>query len=319
MKVKTGFKSIVIGLVLIVLFSFAVGAEEIEKINIQSPTTISVLPVLWMAENDIMGDRVEINVDISPDHQRAIALISKDQIDMMITGVNVGAKGFNRGIDIKLLNSNIWAVDYLLTRGFKADSWEELKGKTLSLPLKGGPLDFLARYLMIENGVDPEEVELIYKPLSAGAKTFQLGNLDSIILPEPLVTITLNKTENAHLSLDIQEEWGKLHQGESRIPYVGLFVNGSFAEEKEELVERFDNNYKKGIEWVHANPEEAAELAAEYFGLPASVIRASFDRVNLNCYPEAEAFQLIESYFNEIIEMYPEMIGGRLPNEHFYF
>ncbi|MFP4017253.1 MAG: ABC transporter substrate-binding protein [Halanaerobiales bacterium] len=290
-----------------------------QEIVIQSPPTVGALPILWMIENEKLADQADISIKISPDHQQATSLIATGDIEMMVTGVNVGAKVFNRGIDVRLLNTNIWAIDYLLTQGFKAEQWSDLEGKSLSLPLKGGPLDFLARYFLIENGVDPEKVNLVYKPLNSGAKTFQIGNLDSIILPEPQVTISLKNTENAYLSMDLQEEWAKLHNGEDRIPFVGLFVRGDFAADKRDLVENFNTYYKEGVEWVNNNPEEAAQLAEEYFNMPAGIVQASFSRINLNTYPEGEAFMLIEMFFSEILEMYPEMIGGKLPNELFYF
>ncbi|MFW5971886.1 MAG: ABC transporter substrate-binding protein [Bacillota bacterium] len=292
---------------------------EKEDIVIQSPPTVGALPILWMIDTGVLSDQANIDINISGNHQQAIALITKNDIDMMVTGVNVGAKVFNRGIDVRLVNTNIWAIDYLLTQGFKADSWDDLKGRTLSLPLQGGPLDFLARYFLIENGVDPEQVDLVYRPLNAGAKAFQLRDIDSVILPEPLVTTSLKQTPDAHLSLDLQKEWAKLHNGEDRIPYVGLFASGNLINENREFVEEFNEYYKEGVRWVHENPEAAAGLASEYFNMPAGVIQASFDRINLNVYPEGEAYQLIDLYFNEIMKMYPEMIGGKLPNELFYF
>ncbi len=322
-KKRIIFTAILMSLFVLVISGTLFATDRIEvgkeEIIIQSPPTVGALPILWMIENDILADQAEIEINISGDLQRAISLIAQEQIDMMVTGVNVGAKVFNNGIDVRLLNTNIWAIDYLLTLGFKADSWKDLQGKTLSLPLKGGPLDFLARYFLMENGVDLDQVDFVYRPLNNGAKTFQMGRLDSIILPEPLVTITLKNTKNAFLSLDLQKEWAKLHNGEERIPYVGLFVQGDFAEENRELVESFNKYYKQGIDWVHENPQQAAELAEKYFGMPAGVIKASFNRINLNNYSEGEAFKLIELYFNEIMKLYPEMIGGKLPNELFYF
>lgn len=309
---------LLVSVLLITLINGSVLAAT-KKITVQTPPVASALPILWMNETGVLGDDIELDIKISPDHQRAVALIAKNEIDMMITGVNVGAKIFNKGIDVKLLNTNIWAVDYLLTKGFKASSWADLRGKTLSLPLKGGPLDFLARYFLNKNGVDPEEVKLVYQPSANGARYFQLGKLDSIILPEPLVTVTLAKAKDAYLSLDLQEEWAKLHNGDDRIPYVGLFVSGKFSRENAELTERFNQYYKEGVNWVNSHPQKAAALGAKYFNLPAKVIRASFNRINLNCYPEGESFKLIEAYFNEILKIYPELIGGRLPNEYFYF
>lgn len=314
-------KVFIVFMTVLMVFTFTseFKAAESLEIVVQTPPTVGALPLIWMKEGNILGEEVEIDIRISPDHQRALSLISQNEIDMMLTGVNVGAKAFNRGIDIRLLNTNIWGIDYLLSSGFKAEAWSDLTGKTLSLPLMGGPLDFLARYFLLENGVDLDSVEFVYMPSNNGARTFQLGKVDSIILPEPMVTITLKNYEDAYLSFDIQKEWAKLHNGEDRIPFVGLFVSGNFAEENYQLLEKINEYYQNGIDWVHDNPQKAAELAAEYFGQPAPIIQASFERINLNYYSPGETYQLIELYFNEIMEIYPEMIGGKLPNELFYF
>jgi NitT/TauT family transport system substrate-binding protein len=53
--------------------------------------------------------------------------------------------------------------------------------------------------------------------------------------------------------------------------------------------------------------------------MPAPLLKKSFSRVNLNIYSDAETRDLIELYFGEILEMYPELIGGNLPDEEFYY
>lgn len=303
----------------VILFSLsaAVGAED-WALTIQTPPTVGALPLIWMKEQGVLADQVELEIRVSPDHQRGLALIAQKDIDLLVTGVNVGAKAYNKGIDLRLLNTNIWGIDYLLTNGFRAESWSDLKGKTLSLPLMGGPLDFLVRYFLQENGVNSSEVEFVYSPSANGARSFQLGQVDAIVLPEPMVTITLNSYEPAVLSLDLQEEWAKLHSGDDRIPFVGLFVGGDLAEENPNLIETLNTYYQQGMEWVKANPKEAALLAEQYFNQPAPVVEASFARINLNLYP-AEAGELITRYFHAIMGIYPEMIGGELPDEKFYF
>ncbi|MEJ6951823.1 ABC transporter substrate-binding protein [Natronospora cellulosivora (SeqCode)] len=293
--------------------------QEVPDLNISSPSTVAALPLFWALENNMLDFDANVRVMISPDHQRAVSLLAQEELDMIITGVNVGARAFNRGIDIRLVNTNIWGINYLLTYGFELNTWDDLKGKTLSLPLQGGPLDFIARYLMINNGLSPDEVNFVYRPLQNGSRMFQLGNLDSIILPEPILTITSNNTEGAHMAMDIQEEWGKINDGDQRIPYVGLFVRGAYSRRNTELVENINYYYKQGVEWVNNNPEEAAKMAEKYFDMPAPIIQQSLDRTDLNIYPRDETFTLINLFFNKILEMYPEMIGGSLPNELFYF
>lgn len=226
---------------------------------------------------------------------------------------------YNRGLKIKLINVNTWAVDYLLTKDFKAENWQDLQGKSLVLPLQGGPLDFLTRYLAAENGVDPEkDLELIYRPLPGAARLFMAGKFDAIILPEPLAAVSLSKTEKAYLSLDIQKEWGKIH-GDPRIPFVALFANSEFSKKEAELTKMISSYYQKGVVWTNNNPQKAALLAAEHFSMPAALLEKSFERVELAVYSEQESRKLTELYFGELLKYFPELLGGTMPDEEFYY
>lgn len=309
---------LVISLLLLITLTISTSAVQAVEIDVQAPTVPAALPFLWMQEEGKLPQAVDLNINLSSDHQRGMSLISQNEIQFLITGSNVAANAYNRGIDIKMLNVNTWAIDYLLTNGFKAESWEDLKGKSLAIPLQGGPLDFLARYLMEENGVNPKEVKIVYRALPGAAQYFMAGNLDAIILPEPLVTVTMAKAQNAVLSLDIQKEWAGVH-GDERIPFVGLFVNGEFSEEYPQFTEILNGLYKQGVSWVNENPDQAAALAAENFNMPAPILKKSMQRVNLNIYPEEESRELVELYFSEILEIYPEMLGGSMIDEEFYY
>ncbi len=304
-------------IILVTIFiSLPVMAEK--KITVQSPPIPAAIPLLWMEEEGLLPASVEFSVRLSSDHQRGISLLAKNDIDLLVTGANVGAKIYNKGIGAKLLNVNTWGIDYLLTYGFKAEKWSDLRGKSLGVLLQGGPLDFLARYLMQQNGVNPEEVKLVYRPLPGVAKYFLTGNLDAIILPEPLVTVNLSNSEKIHLSMDIQQEWKKIH-GDARIPFVGLFVSSKFAKNNPEFTSIVNGFYQQGIAWANENPDKAAQLAAKHFGMPAGVIEKSLKRVNLNIYSQTETRRLVDLYFSKILKIYPEMIGGKMPDEAFYY
>ncbi len=312
-------KLTVFSLILLILAAvFIPSAAQAVEVNVQAPTVPAAIPFLWMQDEGKIPSAVDFNLTLSSDHQRGMSLISQNEIGFLITGSNVAANAYNRGIDLKMLNINTWAIDYLLTNNFKADNWDDLKGKSLALPLQGGPLDFLARYLLAENNINPEEVNLVYRALPGAAQYFMAGNVDAIILPEPLVTVTLAKSDQAVLSLDIQKEWAEIH-GDERIPFVGLFVNGKFAEDNPQFVEIFNGLYKQGVSWVNENPAEAADLAAANFDMPAPILKKSMQRVNLNIYSDQESKEITELYLSEILEMYPEMLGGSMIDEEFYY
>jgi len=272
-----------------------------------------------MQEEADLPAALELNINLSSDHQRGMSLLAQNDIDFLITGTNVGANAYNRGVNLKMLNVNIWGIDYLLTNGFKAESWQDLKGKDLAIPLQGGPLDFLARYLAEKNGLNPEEdLNLVYRALPGAAQLFMAGELDAIILPEPLVTVSLARGASAEMSMDIQKEWAKYNDGDQRIPFVGLFVSKEFAQNNPQKTRVLNGLYIKGLEWVNSNPEKAAELGAKNFNLPKPVLQKSFTRINLNYYSDRETKKLTENYFSQILEMYPELLGGKMPDENFY-
>jgi len=299
------------------IFSAPAAVEAVE-VNVQAPTIPAALPFLWMQEEGKIPAAFDFDLNLSSDHQRGMSLIAQNDIQFLVTGSNVAANAYNRGIDIKMININTWAIDYLLTNGFEAENWSDLKGKSLALPLQGGPLDFLARYLMQKNKVNPEDVNLVYRALPGAAQYFMAGNVDSILLPEPLVTVTLARSDNAVLSMDIQNEWAEIH-GDQRIPFVGLFANGEFADNYPQFTKIFKGLYSQGVDWVNQNPDQAAELAAENFNMPAPLLKKSMQRVNLNIYSDQESREVLELYFSEILDIYPEMLGGNMIDEEFYF
>lgn len=312
-------KRLLISILILIFILMAVLPAAAKEINVQAPTVPAALPFLWMQEEAELPASIDLNINLSSDHQRGISLLAQNDIDFLVTGSNVGANAYNRGVNLKMLNVNTWGIDYLLTNGFKAESWQDLKGKNLSIPLQGGPLDFLARYLAEKNGLNPEEdLNLVYRALPGGAQLFMAGDLDAIILPEPLVTVSLANGKNAELSMDIQKEWAKIH-GDQRIPFVALFANSNFVEEYPQFTDIINGYYKRGVDWVNNNQEEAAELASKHFDMPAPVLKQSLSRVNLNVYSDAESRELTELYFGEMLEMYPDLLGGSLPDEEFYY
>ena len=305
-------------LILTLILIAAVPASAVE-VNIQAPNVPAALPFLWMQENAELPDEIDLNLKLSSDHQRGISLLAKNDIDFLITGTNVGANAYNRGVPIKLINVNTWAIDYLLTNNFKAENWQQLKGRSLALPLKGGPLDFLTRYLAEKNSLNPDEdLDLVYRSLPGSAQLFIKGDLDAIVLPEPLTTVSLNKSKNAVISMDIQKEWEKIH-GDPRIPFVALFANSNFSQNNPQVTDTLSSYYNQGVKWVNNQPQQAAELASSHFEMPAPLLKKSFSRINLNIYPEKESRKLTELYFNEILKIYPDLLGGSLPDEEFYY
>ena len=71
-----------------------------------------------------------------------------------------------------------------------------------------------------------------------------------------------------------------------------------------------------------ANPEEAGTLVETelpQLGLKAAVMTASLQSITWKYTPAAEARASLEAFYTALSELSPEVIGGKLPDDGFYY
>lgn len=305
---------IVVAMFLMETMVFAAGSTTV---RILSPANFSVLPFYWMQK---VGEPagVQLEIVLSPDHMRSLSLLSTGHGEYLITGLNVGAKAYNKGVAIQLENVNAWTLDYVVANNAKVQSWRDLIGKKVALPLQGGPLDFLVQYLVKRERIAADQIQFVYAPVPQAVQLFNLGQIDAVVLPEPSVTQLLTNNTKANLAIDVQKEWGKWHGGEDIIPYVGLFVNQTWAQKNNELATSIAAAYIKGVAWLNANPKQAAQLGSEVLGLPESVVAEALQRVRLDVPSRAITKRVVDEHLREMLEFSPELVGDKVPDAGFY-
>lgn len=286
-------------------------------VRVLSPTNFSVLPFYWAQESGALAG-VNIQIELSPDHQRSLGLVATGQGELLITGLNVGAKGYVKGIPLQLVNVNAWALDYVVARDSSVKAWRDLTGKRIALPLQGGPLDFLVQYLIEREGLRAGDFGIVYSPVPQAMQLFNLGQLDAVVLPEPQVTQLLTANSKAVVVLDIQKEWAKWHRGVSDVPYVGLFVNSDWARKNPTLANQVAQAYAKGVEWLNANEQAAVALGARVLNLPENVVREARKRTRMAVYDRDRTKALVQEHLAEMLQFNDELVGGKLPDDAFY-
>jgi NitT/TauT family transport system substrate-binding protein len=101
---------------------------------------------------------------------------------------------------------------------------------------------------------------------------------------------------------------------------TALVVDGDFAAKNPKLIKAVLAAYKTSLEWVTANPAEAGALAEKHeLGLRANVVAASIPRAAYGYQSAQEARPSIEALFRAFLEYAPASIGGKLPDDGFYY
>lgn len=296
------------------------GQEEPIVITVGIPTAPPALPVLRMIDSKALGDNVEIKLDIWNEPETLIAMVQDGGHDLFAFPLTVVAKLYNKGMDVRLMNVNTWGVTYFLTSDPEFESWEDLKGKTVYIPLQSSPPDALTQYFLNEAGLKPgEDVEIVYASTSEVATLLASGEAVYGTLIEPQVTKALMSNENLRVALSFEQEWQRVTQTETKIPNAGFGTTQRFIEENPQLAADFQHAYEEAAAWVNEHPEETGALAEEYLGLKAALVAKALPNMGLEFHTPQDSMEELEMFYQLLNDFDPTMIGGTLPDGGMYY
>lgn len=294
--------------------------DEAITITVGVPTAPPALPVLRMIESKALGDNVEIKLDIWNEPETLIAMVQDDGHDMFAFPLTVVSKLYNKGIDIRLMNVNTWGVTYFMTSDPDFESWDDLKGKTIYVPLQSSPPDALTQYFLNEAGLEVgKDVEVIYATTVEVATMLASGDAVYGTLIEPQVTKALMGNENLRVAFNFEDEWQRVTGTDTKIPNAGFGTSQIFIDQNPDLVAAFQDEYEKATIWARENPEELGSLAEKHLGLKASLIIKSLPNMGLDFKSAMDSKEELKMFYELINDFNPEMIGGKLADDELYY
>jgi NitT/TauT family transport system substrate-binding protein len=147
-----------------------------------------------------------------------------------------------------------------LQAGVKTDikTVEDLKGKTIGVPVLGSPPHLFASRVLAAHGMHPEtDVTWLTLPASESALALDNEQIQAVASAEPIGT-----------KLIVDEKVRTVCDQAVTPPYDDEYccvvtLNGTFARERPEAAAKVTRALLKGAKWVSANPTAAAKLAVE--------------------------------------------------------
>lgn len=250
-------------------------------------------------------------------------LLLQGELDIVSVPSNLASVLYNKTEGgVKALAVNVLGVLYLAEYGTdEISSVADLKGKTIYATGKGSTPEYFLRYVLTQNGLDPDkDVTLDFK--SEPSEVVAVLNAEGsgvAMLPQPYVIAAAGQLgKDFQVKLSLSEEWEKVGSG-SLCTTACILVRTQFAEENPEAVEQFLADFAASASWVNENPEEAGELCGKYDIVKAAVAKKAIPQCNIVCITGAEMKAALSGCLNVLFEQNPKAVGGNLPGDDFYY
>ncbi len=275
---------------------------------IQAATPVVLPIVLRLLKSGRLMERIQIQeLKVWKETEKHMAWIVNGKADVTFSAVAAAAKLYLTGNDIKMTSIDIWDNFYVLTRGYKAESFKDLKGHDFYIPLyKEAPPYAVTAYLMEQTGENPEDYNFVFGNPFGRPEEMQrkivAGEIDTVLLREPEASFALHEGKGEiHASFSYSDIWGRLKNTGGQLPNAGVILKGELIRKHPEIVQIFEEELADAVKWINENPKEAAEQAYDLMGGSVESLELFLNRVT---YKHEKASDRIE----EIIE-YLEVLG----------
>ncbi|MEG1620383.1 MAG: ABC transporter substrate-binding protein [Oscillospiraceae bacterium] len=315
-------------------------AESSSELSVESPTelptqnspiNIAVMKgptgmgmVSLMSKAEAKESLFEYNFTLESTADAIVGKIAKGEIDAAAVPANLASVLYNKtngGITVAAINT--LGVLYVVESGDTIKSVADLKGKTIYSTGKGTTPEFALNYILTENGIDPtKDVTIEYKSEATEVAAIMGQDKSAIaVLPQPFVTISQSKNPDLREALSLSDEWDKLQKDGNKSSMVTgvLIVRNEFLEENRELFKEVLNEYKDSVEFINNDVDAGAKLVAKYEIAPEPVAKKAIPKCNITFMVNDEMKEKLSGYLEVLFNQNPASVGGKLPNDDFYF
>ena len=296
-------------------------AAEINLYVLSGPTGIGAMN-LWAA-SDAGETKNTYHITMPGANDEVVAALSKGDADIAAVATNLAATLYNKTDGgVTVLAVNTLGVLSLLSNGQEAATVSELKGKTIYAPGQGANPEYILRYVLSGNGLDPDK-DVTLRFVGEGSELLTVWQSDPeavILAPQPVATSILMQNENAKTLFDMTEEWDKIAGGDSTLMMGCVIVRNEFLQANPGAVELFLQEYAASIEKAQSDVEGTAALCQQYGLIPkAALAQKAIPSCGLTFVTGAEMKTGLSGYLQVMFDANPKSVGGALPGDDFYY
>ncbi len=295
-------------------------AKTLRIAGLKGPTTMGLVNLLSMEKKGTAAMDYDLQLYGAADE--IVPKLIKGNLDMAAIPANLAATLYQKtNGGIQVLAVNTLGVLYVVEKGDTVHSFADLKGRTILSTGKGTTPEYVLRYLLTKNGLDPDKDVKIEYYSEASEVTAQMAatKKDAIaVLPQPYVTAAQMKDSELRVVLDLTKEWNKVC--DTQLITGVTVVRTAYAEDHPDVVQAFLKDYEKSVNAANTDIDGTAALCEEIGVVAkAAIAKKALPKCNIVYRRGEEMKKDISAYLQVLYDASPAAVGGKLPDDNFYW
>jgi NitT/TauT family transport system substrate-binding protein len=172
--------------------------------------------------------------------------------------------------------------------------YADLAGKTVAVNALGNVIDVTVNAALERHGIDHTTVERVEVPFPDMLAALDAGRVDAAFLATPFKTI-------AERSGDYRAVGFSIYEARPEMIYIGYFVSRQWAEDNEEVLERFLSALRRSMLYAAGHERETRATIGGYTELPEELLPAL---PPLNRRPDCEELETSSELLGRLMVRY---------------
>jgi NitT/TauT family transport system substrate-binding protein len=220
--------------------------------------------------------------------------LSAGDIDIGYVGPNPAINTYvkSHGDALRIIaGASSGGASFIVRPGANIHGPQDLHGKKLASPQKGGTQDISLRHYLQQNGLkstdDGGDVQIIPTDNANILNEFKLGQIDGAWVPEPWASRLLTEA-NGQLLVDERTLWPN-----NKFITTLVVVRKDFLDQYPDIVQKFLAAHVETVQYINNNPEQAQKIVNEQLkkltgkALSTTVLAGSFKKQDITYDPLA--------------------------------
>lgn len=226
------------------------------------------------------GANVEL-INYGSNFAAGVESVASGKLDVFVNFILQYLKPLEQGVPVKFTGVVHGGCIRVLARtGSEEVDYKSLKGKAIGVRAIDAPAKQFLSVELYKAGINPQtEVEWKVYPVDLLGDAINKGEIQAAADADPGIYLVLKNQKGA------LTEIGGLFTGQYKdLPCCAIGVRDDFVKNRKPEAEAITRGLLEAAEWVHANPDEAAELFTKYSPIDretlGEIIRSHTHQIN---------------------------------------